>query len=284
MAAASPPPKACLGSSCAVAPRYQSIRECKLHPHCHALLLSRDHRPSPSATCCCGPAAACLFVAASACAVTVPRSPPSILTAASTLADHDLRAGEKIHIMSRLISGSTTPHGLRQAFRRHTSDQPLRWTPEAVRIVARCTIAGKNMICRRTVSASRRETNRHPPEHIDDFIHGTEVSVAGKRNFQGRDKEAETALEIQGPRCRDKISPNNPPIRGYSTRTGKPPLERECVVGLRGTRTGCQARSRYRTGLSRVIPPRRFCDQMSLSANIIQKVLACGRHWSGTVS
>ena len=25
----------------------------------------------------------------------------------------------------------------------------------------------------------------------------TEVSVAGKRNFQGKDKEAETALEIQ---------------------------------------------------------------------------------------
>jgi hypothetical protein len=37
----------------------------------------------------------------------------------------------------------------------------------------------------------------------------TEVSVAGKRNFQGRDKEAETALEIQGRRCRDKISLGN---------------------------------------------------------------------------
>jgi hypothetical protein len=37
----------------------------------------------------------------------------------------------------------------------------------------------------------------------------TEVSVARKRNFQGRDKEAETALEIQGRRCRDKISPGN---------------------------------------------------------------------------
>jgi hypothetical protein len=30
-----------------------------------------------------------------------------------------------------------------------------------------------------------------------------------KRNFQGRDKEAETALEIQGRRCRDKISLGN---------------------------------------------------------------------------
>ena len=32
-------------------------------------------------------------------------------------------------------------------------------------------------------------------------------------------------------------------------------------------------------------PPRQFCDQMSLisSDNIVQKGLACGRHWSGTV-
>ena len=37
----------------------------------------------------------------------------------------------------------------------------------------------------------------------------TEVYVAGKQNFQGRDKEAETALEIQGRRCRDKISLGN---------------------------------------------------------------------------
>jgi hypothetical protein len=28
-------------------------------------------------------------------------------------------------------------------------------------------------------------------------VSSTEVSVAGKRNFQGKDKEAETALEIQ---------------------------------------------------------------------------------------
>ncbi len=27
---------------------------------------------------------------------------------------------------------------------------------------------------------------------------------------------------------------NNPPIRGYSARTGKSPLERECVVGQAG--------------------------------------------------
>ena len=37
----------------------------------------------------------------------------------------------------------------------------------------------------------------------------TEVSVAGKRNFQRGDKEAETTLEIQGRRCRDKITLGN---------------------------------------------------------------------------
>ena len=42
----------------------------------------------------------------------------------------------------------------------------------------------------------------------------TKVSVAGKRNFQGRDREAETATEVQGRPCRDKISLATPPIRG----------------------------------------------------------------------
>ena len=42
----------------------------------------------------------------------------------------------------------------------------------------------------------------------------TKVSVAGKRNFQGRDKEAETASKFQGRRCRDKVSLNNPANSG----------------------------------------------------------------------
>ena len=36
-----------------------------------------------------------------------------------------------------------------------------------------------------------------PTSHSNRSLR-TEVSVAGKRNFQGGDKEAETALEIQG--------------------------------------------------------------------------------------
>ena len=47
-----------------------------------------------------------------------------------------------------------------------------------------------------------------PTSHSNRSLR-TEVSVAGKRNFQSRDKEAETALEIQGRRCRDKISLGN---------------------------------------------------------------------------
>ena len=42
----------------------------------------------------------------------------------------------------------------------------------------------------------------------------TAVSVAGKRNFQGRDKEAQTASKVQGRRCRDKISLTNPTNSG----------------------------------------------------------------------
>ena len=37
---------------------------------------------------------------------------------------------------------------------------------------------------------------RAPTSHSNQSLR-TAVSVAGKRNFQGRDKEAETALEIQ---------------------------------------------------------------------------------------
>ena len=33
----------------------------------------------------------------------------------------------------------------------------------------------------------------------------TAVSVAGKRNIEARDKEAETASKVQGRHCRDKI-------------------------------------------------------------------------------
>ena len=47
-----------------------------------------------------------------------------------------------------------------------------------------------------------------PTSHSNRSLR-TEVYVAGKQNFQGRDKEAETALEIQGRRCRDKISLGN---------------------------------------------------------------------------
>ena len=52
-----------------------------------------------------------------------------------------------------------------------------------------------------------------PTSHSNRSLR-TEVSVAGKRNFQGGDKEAETALEIQGRRRRDKISLGNPANSG----------------------------------------------------------------------
>ena len=73
-----------------------------------------------------------------------------------------------------------------------------------------------------------------PTSHSNRSLR-TEVSVAGKRNFQGRDKEAETALEIQGRRCRDKISLGNSAKFGANRRVPENlPLERECVVGSGG--------------------------------------------------
>jgi hypothetical protein len=42
----------------------------------------------------------------------------------------------------------------------------------------------------------------------------TKVSVAGKRNFEGRDKGTKTASKVQGCRRRDKDSLNNPANSG----------------------------------------------------------------------
>jgi hypothetical protein len=73
----------------------------------------------------------------------------------------------------------------------------------------------------------------------------TKVSVAGKRNFQGRDKEAETASKIQGDRCRDKIPRDNP------ANSGLVPENQEISVSgkMRGG-----GRSRSRTCLCSQIP------------------------------
>jgi hypothetical protein len=84
-------------------------------------------------------------------------------------------------------------------------------------------------------------------------VSSTEVSVAGKRNFQGKDKEAETALEIQGRRCRDKISLGNSANSGIIAGFREISVRTRMRGGAERTRTACQARSRYRTGLSRVI-------------------------------
>src|ERR1700688_2485204 len=81
----------------------------------------------------------------------------------------------------------------------------------------------------------------------------TAVSVSGKRDFTGRDKGAATAPQFRNA------------FYGDQTRTREPAhwrlLERRREIsgsarvrgGAERTRTPCQARSRYRTGLSRVI-------------------------------
>ena len=68
----------------------------------------------------------------------------------------------------------------------------------------------------------------------------TQVSVAGKRNFEARDTAAETAVKVQKRRCRDRISLTNPAHSGgirrepgnlRSDRVRKNPGENGC--GLR---------------------------------------------------
>jgi hypothetical protein len=83
----------------------------------------------------------------------------------------------------------------------------------------------------------------------------TEVSVAGKRNFVGRDNGPKTAAKVQGRHCRDRARANNPANSGLFAEN------QEISVSTKG------------------------CDQMSpiSSNNIVQKGLAFGRHWSGTV-
>src|SRR5262249_25607267 len=68
----------------------------------------------------------------------------------------------------------------------------------------------------------------------------TKVSVARKRNFEGRDKAAETAVKIQKRRCGDRISLNNPAHSGVFGEN------REISVRPRVRGGG---RSLYRTGL-----------------------------------
>src|SRR6516162_5196133 len=65
----------------------------------------------------------------------------------------------------------------------------------------------------------------------------TEVSVAGKRNFEGRDKTAETAVKVQKRRCRDRISINNPAHWGLFGENREISVRTEVRGGARRTRT-----------------------------------------------
>jgi hypothetical protein len=81
----------------------------------------------------------------------------------------------------------------------------------------------------------------------------TKVSVAGKRNFAVRDKGAETAPEDQGDHCRDMTHASNPANSALLAQRWEISVSEKVRGGAERTRTACQARSRYRTGLSRVI-------------------------------
>ena len=69
----------------------------------------------------------------------------------------------------------------------------------------------------------------------------TKVSVAGKRNFQGRDREAETATKVQGRPCRDKISLANPANSGLIAENGEISVRARMRGGPGRTRTANQS-------------------------------------------
>ena len=68
-------------------------------------------------------------------------------------------------------------------------------------------------------------------------------------------------MKIQKRRCRDNVSLSNPANSGLVAENREISIGTRVRGGAERTRTACEAPSRYRTGLSRVIPPRQFCDQ-----------------------
>jgi hypothetical protein len=100
-------------------------------------------------------------------------------------------------------------------------------------------------------------------------VSSTEVSVAGKRNFQGKDKEAETALEIQGRRCRDKISLGNSANSGL-------------IAGFREI----SVRTRMRGGAGRTRTPNQAVMKQVALRTIRDKISASKRKglWVGGIA
>ncbi len=95
------------------------------------------------------------------------------------------------------------------------------------------------MFCPRTQRSGRRSCpHRH---RVRTGLFKTEVSVAGKRNFQGRDKAAETGVKVQGRHCRDKISLNNPADSGLIAGSGEISVRARMRGGAGRTRTPNQA-------------------------------------------
>ena len=69
---------------------------------------------------------------------------------------------------------------------------------------------------------------------FEPSLRQTKVSVAGKWDFQGRDKDAENGFGGSGtPLQRQNLATKNPANSGYSRKIWKSRLAGECVVGLR---------------------------------------------------
>jgi hypothetical protein len=112
---------------------------------------------------------------------------------------------------------------------------------------------------------TRRWRQRRRVPHLRTSLHSGRSLFLGKVVFAGGDKTARAATIADSAETRDERRLRMPANPGLFTPSQEIFTWRGVIGGAERTRTACQARSRHRTGLSRVIPPRQFCDATTLS-------------------
>ena len=96
-------------------------------------------------------------------------------------------------------------------------------------------------------SAIARSSRRRWPSDVPDCVRirtaslRTKVSVAGKRNFVGRDKGPKTPAKVQGLYCRDRARANNPANSGLFAENQEISVSTKVRGGPRRTPTSNQA-------------------------------------------
>ena len=87
----------------------------------------------------------------------------------------------------------------------------------------------------RVAPTVRKPVGRQPKSLLpgNGIFRETEISGQRQRDLNGFEG-------LRTPLQRPNLAKTIPPIRGYSPKAGKSPLEQECVVGLRGLELGAK--------------------------------------------